>query len=87
MATARWKIQLWLNPYATTSFQTTGLHWPSYRVLNYAGDITEEEIELQKKKLLKMYEEEYEKAKFSDEYAEQTRMAASNWQGVAQQVI
>ena len=49
-----------------------------------AGDITEEEIELKKKKLLEMYEEEYEKAKFSDEYAQSKReWLASNWQGVA----
>ena len=37
-----------------------------------------------KQELLELYEEEYEKAKFSDEYAQSKReWLASNWQGVA----
>ena len=46
--------------------------------------IAEEEIETKKNALLEAYEEEYKKAKFSDEYAQSKReWLASNWQGVA----
>ena len=63
--------------------QNSTLNQFSQRLVD-AGLITKEEIEEKKEKLLKAYEEEYEKAKTSTEYAQTSQeWLASNWQGVA----